>query len=187
MKRTIIIISILIVSALIAFLWVYIDDHITRSNHPLPEEYTAVIDKYSEEYAVPKELVFAVIKTESDFKSDVVSNAGAVGLMQVTPDTFLWLSKKTEDKYDDVNLLYNPEINIKYGVYYLSWLYSRYGSWETALAAYNAGHGKVDSWLENPEYSKNGVLTNIPYKETREYVKKVMNAKDTYKKLYFEN
>lgn len=187
MKRTLIIISILIVSALIAFLWVHIDDFIKEQNYPNPEEYKDFVYKYSEEYAVPKELILAVIKTESKFKSDAVSGAGAIGLMQVTPETFLWLSKKTEDRYEDTNLLYNPEINIKYGVYYLSWLYSRYGSWETALAAYNAGHGKVDEWLDNPENAKGGVLTNIPYKETREYVEKVMKAKDIYKKLYFEN
>ena len=187
MKRTLIIISILIVSALIAFLWVYVDDFIKKQNYPNPEEYQNPVQKYSEEYAVPKELILAVIKTESDFKSDAVSGAGAIGLMQVTPDTFLWLSKKTEDRYEDTNLLYNPDINIKYGVYYLSWLYSRYGSWETALAAYNAGHGKVDDWLDNPDYSKGGALTSIPYKETREYVEKVMNAKDIYRKLYFEN
>lgn len=187
MKRTLIIISILIVSALIALVWVHVDDYITKTNYPLPEEYAASVDRYSEEYSVPKALIYAVIKVESKFKSDAVSSAGAIGLMQVTPDTFIWLSKKTEDKYEDVNLLYNPDINIKYGVYYLSWLYSRYGSWETALAAYNAGHGKADEWLDDPEYSQNGVLTNIPYRETREYVEKVMKAKDIYKKLYFEN
>ena len=186
MKKTLIIISILIASALIALLYVHIDTAITKANYPMPEQYVSAIKASADEYSVPETLIFAVIRTESKFKSDAISEAGAVGLMQMKPDTFFWLSGKTGEDFSDENLLYNPEISIKYGTYYLSWLYSRYGSWETALAAYNAGHGKVDEWLGNSEYSKNGTLTHIPFKETREYVEKVSKAKEIYSELYFE-
>ena len=187
MKRTLIIIAILIASALIALLWVRIDTAITKNNYPTPERYNEPVELYSEEYSVPQDLVYAVIKIESKFKSDAMSERGALGLMQMLPETFFWLSKKTGDCYEDENLLYNPDISIKYGTYYLSWLYSRYNSWETAVAAYNAGHGNVDDWLKSDEYSKDGTLIYIPFKETREYVEKVKKARETYKELYFEN
>lgn len=184
MKRTITIISILIVSALVAFCWVGIDTALTKKTHPL--EYKETVELYADEYSVPKELIYAVIKTESKFKSDVVSRAGAIGLMQITPDTFTWLCNKNQDSDNNINRLYNPEANIKYGVYYLDMLYSEFGSWETALAAYNAGPTNVRDWLSNSELSQDGVLTHIPFKETREYVEKVMTAKETYLKLYSE-
>ncbi|MBQ8758874.1 MAG: lytic transglycosylase domain-containing protein [Clostridia bacterium] len=184
MKKTLTIIAILIASAILAFFWTKIDTAIEKKSHPM--EYLETVEKCAEEHSVPKEIIFAVIKTESKFRSDAVSSKGAIGLMQMTPETFTWLCSKNSDDANDPNLLYTPEINIRYGVYYLDMLYSEFGSWETALAAYNAGPSRVREWLKNPEYSENGVLTNIPYKETREYVQKVMEAKDKYIELYFE-
>ncbi len=184
MKKTLTIISILIASALIAFFWTKIDTAIDKKGHSI--EYLETVEKYADAHSVPKELILAVIKTESKFKSDAVSSAGAIGLMQITPETFVWLCEKNSDEANDQNLLYTPEINIRYGVYYLDMLYSEFGSWETALAAYNAGPTKVREWLDNPEYSSDGVLTYVPYKETREYIEKVMKAKNKYSELYFE-
>lgn len=184
MKKTITIISILIASALIALLWTKIDESIEKKSHSV--EYLDTVEVYAESYSVPKELILAVIKTESKFKSDAVSSKGAVGLMQIQPETFTWLCEKNLDPANDPNLLYTPDVNIKYGTYYLDMLYSEFGSWETVLAAYNAGPAKVRKWLEDPECSENGVLVNIPYKETREYVEKVMKAKNKYIELYFE-
>ena len=185
MKKTLTITAILVISALIALFWVKIDTALEKKNHP--DEYLEIVQECADAYSVPKELIFAVIKTESKFKSDAVSSAGAVGLMQMTPDTYIWLCEKRSDLSNDPNLLYTPAVNINYGTYYLDMLYSEFGSWETVLAAYNAGPSNVRKWLENPEYSKNGVLTYIPYKETREYVEKVIKAKEKYTELYFEN
>ena len=114
------------------------------------------------------------------------SSVGALGLMQMMPDTFSWL---TNDRLGDrfsVGMLYDPETNIKYGVYYLSWLYDRYADWDITLAAYNAGPENVDKWLEDPTVSdlETGKLINIPFKETREYVKKVNKALGKYESLY---
>lgn len=185
MKKTITIISIVVAAALIALIWTKADNAISKNSHPL--EHVETVEKYADTYSVPKELIFAVIKTESKFKSDAVSSAGAIGLMQMTPKTFTWLCEKNSDTFNDSRLLYAPDVSIMYGTFYLDMLYSEFGDWETALAAYNAGPSKVREWLKDPECSKDGKLTHIPYKETREYVKKVIKAKEKYTKLYFEN
>lgn len=183
MKRTVIVILILIIAALAAFFWVEIDEALLKKSHPL--EYSDVVEKASKEHSVPKELVYAVIKTESSFKSDEVSHKGAVGLMQIMPDTYKWLCEKNKVSDIDTDRLYKPEENIIYGTMYLDYLYSRYDNWENALAAYNAGPTKVSKWIEEGRVDENGVLNDIPFKETREYVEKVLKAKDTYTQLYF--
>jgi len=184
MKKTITIISLLIASAVIAFFWVKIDTALEKKSHPV--SYIETVEQCAQDYSVPKELIFAVIKTESKFKSDAVSPRGAVGLMQIAPDTYKWICEKNSDTSNDPKFLYTPDVNIRYGTYYLDLLYSEFGSWESALAAYNAGPSNVRKWLDNPEYSNGEELTHIPYKETREYVEKVMKAKDKYSELYFE-
>lgn len=183
MKKTIIIICILLISATVALCWVKVDTAITKKEHPI--KYSSEVELYSESYSVPRELIYAVIKTESSYESDAVSKKGAVGLMQIKPDTFVWLCEKNEDENNDPDLLYNPQVNIKYGTYYLDMLYSEFGSWETALAAYNAGPSNVRKWLKDSKYSSDGTLTNIPFAETRQYVEKVIKARDTYTELYF--
>ena len=153
----------------------------TRVTHPLLyEEY---IEKYSEQYSVPKEIVCAVINTESSFDSSALSGAGAMGLMQITKETFWWLlSKNGEDI--SVDMLYDPETNIKYGTYFLSILYEEFGSWDTVYAAYNAGRSRVNSWLSDDEVTKDGKLVNIPYPETARYVKRVSGNVTEYRKLF---
>ncbi len=182
MKKTVTIISILVISALVALCWVKIDESITKTNYPL--KHSEIVEKYAEEYSIQKELIYAVIKCESGYQSDAVSSKGAIGLMQLLPTTYVWLAEKEDSTDIDENLLYSPETNIKYGTYYLNWLYSKYGSWETALAAYNAGHGRVDKWIQSGTYT--GEIDDIPYKETREYVKKVLRAKEVYHDIYFD-
>ncbi len=181
MKKTLTIICLLLLSALVAVGWVRIDELITKTNYPL--EYKALVEENAEKYSVPKELIYAVIKCESDFKSDAVSSKGAVGLMQIIPSTYEWLAEKNSDVDINEKLLYNPETNIKYGVYYLDWLYSKYGDWKIVLAAYNAGHGRVDEWIKDGTFT--GETEDIPFKETREYVEKVLDAQDVYTRTYF--
>ena len=177
---------VLVLSIAFGFLFDFVCTRIEMSIYPKPAEYKVFVREYSEKYRVPENLVYAVIKTESKFDSTAESSVGALGLMQMMPDTFTWL---TNDRLGDrfsVGMLYDPETNIKYGVYYLSWLYDRYTDWDKALAAYNAGHGNVDKWLEDPAVTDlaSGTLQNIPFKETREYVKKVNKALEKYESLY---
>ena len=176
----------LVISIVFGFLFDFICTRIELSIYPKPSEYQSFVAEYSEKYRVPENIVYAVIKVESKFDSSAESSVGALGLMQIMPDTFSWL---TNDRLGDrfsVGMLYDPETNIKYGVYYLSWLYDRYADWDITLAAYNAGPGNVDKWLEDPTVSdlETGKLINIPFKETREYVKKVNKALEKYESLY---
>ena len=152
-----------------------------------PREYAEYVETYAEQYGVPETMIFAVIRTESGFDSGAVSHAGAVGLMQIMPDTFAWLTNEMLFDHLDAGMLYDPETNIKYGTYYLSRLYDRYGDWELALAAYNGGQGNVDEWLEDSAYADGeGGLKEIPFRETRQYVKKALKARDVYERLYGE-
>lgn len=159
--------------------------YIKKQMYPLKyEEYVA---KYAAEFDVPQEIVFAVIFAESSFRENAVSRVGATGLMQLMPDTYTWLAKMKGEAYEEGGLT-NPETNIKYGVYYLSYLYKRFGNWDTALAAYNAGHGRVSGWLSDTRYSDDGVtLKAIPYPETEQFVKKINKVKLIYVDLYCEN
>lgn len=149
-----------------------------------PVRYYEYIEKYSKEYNLDKYLVMGVIKAESNYIHDAHSGV-ARGLMQITDDTALWISQKLNMEFeaDDIE---DPQTNIKMGCFYLSYLISHYNNnIDVALAAYNAGMGNVAKWLGDAQYSADGVnLSYIPFKETRTYVKKVNEYRNTYAKLY---
>ena len=150
-----------------------------------PQGYEPYVTVYAEKYGVPENLVYSVIRTESDFESGAVSRVGAIGLMQMMPDTFKWLTDDILFEHMEVCMLYDPETNIRYGTYYLSYLYDRYADWDLVIAAYNGGPGNVDKWLEDPAYADGeGGLKKIPFKETRQFARRVNRAWDKYEKLY---
>ena len=150
-----------------------------------PQKYSAEVERYSERFGVSEPLVYAVIRTESGFREDVESYAGAVGLMQLMPETFEWLQGKLNgDVVYTADSLKDADVNICYGTYFLSYLLERYGDESTACAAYNAGTTTVDGWLSDSRYSSDGyTLSAIPYPETENYVKKVRDAEEIYTKL----
>lgn len=155
-----------------------------------PRMYSAFVEKYCADYGVPETIVYAVIKAESNFDKTAVSSADtpALGLMQLTEETYEWVSsyllKETPSAFD----IYDPATNIRNGTRYLAYLYGRFDNWDTVFAAYNAGPGNVSKWLEDSECSDDGVtLKYIPFKETRNYVKKVNKFRDTYERLYYSN
>lgn len=195
-------VAILIILAISIALGFALDFGITKIDEYMhPVKYAEYVEKYAKEYNVPESLLYAIIKTESSFEADAVSRAGAVGLMQFMPDTFHDITTNFLYENLDNGMRYDPETSIKYGAFYISWIYRNYAhDWETALAAYNAGIGNVfgytdpetgkhvDGWLDDVEYSDDGVtLKKIPFKETRDYVKKVTKAQAKYKKLYSMN
>ena len=150
-----------------------------------PRGYSEYVTIYAEKYGVPETLVYAVIRTESDFESGAVSGAGAVGLMQLMPSTFKWLTDDMLFEHLESGMLYDPETNIRYGTYCLSYLYDRYGRWDLAIAAYNGGLGNVDEWLTDDRYADGeGGLKKIPFKETRQFLSRVTEAWEMYDKLY---
>lgn len=142
----------------------------------IDEPYSGIVSLYSQEFDVPAALIFAVIKAESGFDPLAVSPAGACGLMQMMPSTFTWMQKSyfPQDSYSIADL-FHPNVSIQYGTKYLSTLIEKYKpELEPAIAAYNAGSGNVDKWMEN------GKLTFIPFAETRAYVKIVMGYYEEY-------
>lgn len=149
-----------------------------------PRQYVELVEDNAEAFDIDEALLYALIKTESGFDKNAVSSVGAMGLTQITPDTFRWLQTKTGEEYED-EALFEPEISVYYGAYFLDMLLEEFGNTETALAAYHAGRGKVNEWLEDPTISPDGeTLENIPYKDTAGYVKKVIKNTEKYKKIY---
>ena len=158
---------------------------IEKLSYPMPEQYAEFISYYSQKYSGPERILYATRKTESNFDSGAVSHAGAIGLMQMMPSTFEWISCDLLREDLDVGMLYDPETNIRYGTYYLSYLYAKFDSWTNTFAAYNLGETKVSELLSDPRYvDENGDLKNIPVSETRTYVSKINSAISKYSRLY---
>jgi len=151
-----------------------------------PTEHKLTVEKYAQMYGIEEELVYAVIKAESNFDESAVSQKGAVGLMQIMESTGEWAAEKIGLNNYTKESLYNPEINIEIGCFYLSYLLDLYGNdVRCAVAAYNAGQANVDKWLGDEMYSKDGKsLDKIPFGETAKYVKKVMGNVKIYDFLY---
>ncbi|MGL5416761.1 MAG: lytic transglycosylase domain-containing protein [Clostridium sp.] len=149
-----------------------------------PTTYINIVDKYAKEYNLDPLFVLSVIKVESDFNPNALSNANAMGLMQITESTGEDIANALNDTDFKADDLYNPETNIAMGCYYLRNLYTEFGNWNLVIAAYNGGRGNVQKWLENDNYSKDGVLTNIPFPETKKYVSKVNKAFKIYERIY---
>ena len=150
-----------------------------------PIQYQQWVEEYSQTYGVPKSLIYSVIRSESSFQPDAESSVGARGLMQITEETFQWAQMRhdlTEETFDD---LFDPQVNIRYGTYILSLLLKEFGSPQNALCAYHAGWGVTKDWLADPAITPDGqTITNIPYGDTRSYVKKVLDTQEIYRELY---
>lgn len=145
-----------------------------------PLKHKGTIIKYSNETHIPAYVIASVINTESSFNRKAVSDRGAVGLMQILPSTAEWVCDKIGEEYD-YNKLFIADFNIKVGSHYLAYLINKFNNLSTAIVAYNAGEGTVGKWLKISEYSNNGVsLEIIPYKESKDYLNKVICALDVY-------
>lgn len=151
-----------------------------------PLKYEEYIVKYSKEYSLDPCLVAAVIWTESRFNPEATSPKDAMGLMQITPQTGMWGAKTLGVENFEVEDLYDVELNIRVGCWYIKTLKQQFNDdLELVLAAYNGGSGNVSKWLKDSQYSNDGkTLYYIPFRETREYVSKVIAAYEQYKKLY---
>lgn len=152
----------------------------TSRSFKYPVAYSEYISKYASENELDPYLVMALIKQESNYVADARSPY-AGGLMQLTEATAEEYGKKLG--LENFNYM-DPETNIKIGCYVLKSLINRYDVIDTALAAYNAGLGNVDEWLDNPQYSSDGVtLDYIPFSETRHYIRKINEYIIEYKEL----
>ena len=132
-------------------------------------------------------LVLAVIRVESDFEKNAVSAAGAVGLMQLLPETFAFLREEILEEELSPDAIFDPTVNIRYGTAYLAYLYGIFGDTDTVLAAYNAGEGRVREWLGGEGKDLGDTLSEIPFPETAAYVKNVGRAcRDYCQKYHFK-
>ncbi|MBO4867710.1 MAG: lytic transglycosylase domain-containing protein [Ruminococcus sp.] len=155
-----------------------------------PTDYEEYVLKYCKEYQVDPVLVFSVIKVESNFDHQATSEVGARGLMQLMEDAYDWVKFRLDDDSESYDDMYDPETNIKYGTYYLSFLMERYDdSIDLAAAAYHCGMGQVDSWLEDGTLKAEKFDVNDIPKEndqTSHYVNKINDAYSAYKKILSE-
>lgn len=153
-----------------------------------PRTYEEAVLVYSEEYNVDKNLILALIKAESNFDEDAISNRNAIGLMQLMEETAIDVANKNGIELDDENIqeeLSDVYKNIEIGTAYIASLLKQYENTEVALAAYNAGIGTVDNWIEKGIINKDGTdIENVPYKETNYYVRKILRDYEIYQELY---
>lgn len=149
-----------------------------------PLRYKKHITLAATTYDVNPVLIASVINAESGFRRNAVSSKGAIGLMQVMPQTGEWVAKKMNIEFNSETLK-DPRTNILIGTYYLNYLLEKFEDIKTALIAYNAGEGKVITWLTDGKYSAeaegHAVLISSPYPATNKYVEKILNGMNFYK------
>lgn len=148
--------------------------------------YKDIVYVKSSKYGVDPLLIYSIMKAESKFDSQAISPSGAKGLMQIMNKTGTWGAEVCGISNFAPDQLFNPEINIEIGTWYIAKLLSQYeGNIDTALAAYNAGSGNVAKWKANTAYSLDGkTIHRIPFKETDNYIKRVNFNYWVYKLLY---
>ena len=181
-------IMILIISAIIVLSILGKIDYKSIKNQILKkmykQEYTEYVKKYSKEYNVDEYLIYAIIKAESNFNQEAVSHREAKGLMQLMYSTAEDIAKRVDIEIHEENIL-EPDININLGTKYISMLIQKYDNVNLALAAYNAGSGNVDGWIEKGTLKADGSdIENVPFTETNNYVRKILRDYKIYKQIY---
>jgi peptidoglycan lytic transglycosylase len=147
-----------------------------RLRYPL--SYELIVKGHAKNYDLDPALLAAVIYRESKFNTRARSSSGAIGLMQLLPETAEGIAVHTGGSRFEVADLYDPEINVRYGAFYLRRLLTKYGNTRLALAAYNAGQANVDGWIAAGK--------GIDFPETREYVDSVLDLREIYRDAYAE-
>lgn len=155
------------------------------SEQVFPIRYSDEIGRVADEYGLDPYLVAAVAKTESSFDPEAVSPVGAVGLMQLMPATAQWITGLGIWRGADEPVLTDPADNLELGACYLAYLFEKYdGGQRAALAAYNAGPGNVDEWIEEAGGREEFGLADIPFKETRDFVRRVERYRFLYERVH---
>jgi soluble lytic murein transglycosylase len=159
--------------------WTYTSEPEWYAKVRYPLRYEPIVRGHAENYRLDPALLAAVIYQESKFDADARSSSGAVGLMQLLPDTATGIAERTGGSEFRVEDLLDPELNVRYGSWYLRHLIDRYDDVELALAAYNAGQTNVDRWRREGR--------GIAFSETKHYVERVGELREVYARTYFEN
>jgi soluble lytic murein transglycosylase len=168
----------------VALAWPQVDHAVREIQLPLRHE--DIIRQQARDKGLDPALIAAVIYTESRFRPGQVSHAGAQGLMQITPGTAREIARKSGGTQFEIRDLDTPQVNISYGAWYLRYLLGRYGGNATlALAAYNGGEGNVDRWVDEAQQRERDLaIGEIPFPETRHYVRAVHEAHVEYRRSY---
>jgi len=151
-----------------------------------PKPFWSDLKKHSDANGLDPYLVASLIRQESEFNPNAVSRANAVGLMQLLPKTGKLVAKEVQLKRYNASQLYTPAVNLQLGTRYFRGMVDKFGgSFEYALAAYNAGSDRVDEWLAQGKYrDPQEFVESIPFTETREYVQAILRNASVYKQLY---
>lgn len=186
MKRLIKLLIIIIILLFIYYLLfgvIKVDDIIMKKIYPT--KYSQYVEKYAEEYRIDKYMVYAIIKAESNFNPKAKSASNAIGLMQIMETTAIETANKMNLNVTEEDL-FNPELNIQIGLKYFADLLKTYdNNYALAIIAYNAGIGNVDKWIADGIIQENAQdLENVPFKETNNYVRKILRDYQIYKELY---
>lgn len=175
MKKLLVIISINVLIIAVVILTIFL---------LFPRKFTDEIEKYCKEFKLEQSLVYSVINIESGYNPEVVSNVGAIGLMQLLPTTAEEIALKLNEDFI-IGDLKSPEKNIKYGCFYLRYLIDLFdGNIDNALCAYNWGLNNVKNWILKGNKNNNGTITNIPVKETKNYLKKYKVNRFFYENIF---
>lgn len=186
MKRLLkFLITLLILASIIFILFkvIKIDDIIMKKLYPL--KYSEYVEKYAKEYNIDKYMVYAIIKAESNFNENAKSSSDAIGLMQIMEITAIETARKMDLEVTEEDL-FKPDLNINIGLKYFTYLLSQYdNNYPLAIIAYNAGMGNVDAWIKDGTIKEDGTdIENVPFKETNNYVRKILRDYEIYKELY---
>jgi soluble lytic murein transglycosylase len=150
-----------------------------------PRPYWADLKRYSTQNELDPFLVASLIRQESEFNAGAVSHKNAVGLMQLLPGTGKKVAKEEKLRHFSANQLFTPGVNLQLGTRYFRTMVDKFGSFEYALAAYNAGSDRVEDWLSAGNYrDPQEFVESIPFTETREYVQAILRNASVYRQLY---
>lgn len=168
---------------LVVVIGILVGRHLLEAR-PLPLKYEEEIQTYAAQFQLEPAYVAAVIFSETSFNPQAISKDDARGLMQILPSTGEWIAGKFDETFAVENL-FDPATNIRYGCWYLRFLMDRYGEdKKCASAAYHAGQGNVDRWLQDPAFSPDGTtLATISYPATNTYVNRVLANYERYAKI----
>ncbi len=157
------------------------------SKYPIDERCEQLITENAEAFGIPPSVLWGFVSVQSDFESNLLSEDGRIGLMQLHPDTYLWLCENIlKEEAGKPDILYAPATNLRCGTAYLSYLYGRYGLWNLTYAAYTLGPETVDGWLIDDRYKdEQGIFTEIPHKNAKAMADEIAKAEKKYRKLYF--
>lgn len=160
---------------------------VEKHRYPMEPAYAEMISEYALSYGIPEPILWSAVRTRSNFVSNARSESGKTGLMQLSEEEFSFICTEIlREEEQDPGLLYDPATNLRCGAAYLSYLYQRYGVWDTVYLAFYAGTDAVNAWLSDSRYVNSvGRLSGVPDSGAAAFAEQMEKAVSYYTKLYF--